>query len=129
MEEICGIVKTVIFRNEENGYTVLELTDADGDEITAVGPLPLANVGERIELSGSWADHPTYGRQFKAASSRTLAPATLTTLVSYLGSGLIRGVGESTAREIVNTFGMETLSVLENAPERLREVPGIGRLR
>ena len=129
MEEICGIVRTVIFRNEENGYTVLELTDADGDEITAVGPLPLANVGERIELSGSWADHPTYGRQFKAASSRTLAPATLTTLVSYLGSGLIRGVGESTAREIVNTFGMETLSVLENAPERLREVPGIGRLR
>ncbi len=129
MEEISGIVKTVIFRNEENGYTVLELTDADGDEITAVGPLPLANVGERIEISGTWADHPTYGRQFKAASSRTLAPATLTTLVSYLGSGLIRGVGESTAREIVNTFGMETLSVLENAPERLREVPGIGKFR
>lgn len=129
MEEISGIVKTVIFRNEENGYTVLELTDADGDEITAVGPLPLASVGERIELSGSWAEHPTYGRQFKAASCRTLAPATLATLVSYLGSGLIRGVGESTAREIVNTFGMETLNVLENEPERLREVPGIGKLR
>ena len=129
MEELSGVVKTIVFRNEENGYTVLELTDPSGDEITAVGPLPLANVGERIAVTGAWMEHPTYGRQFRAESCHTLAPATLTSLVSYLGSGLIRGVGESTAREIVNTFGMETLSVLENCPDRLREVPGIGKLR
>ncbi len=129
MEEIKGTVKSIIFRNEENGFTVLELVDAAGDEITAVGPLPLANVGERIEVSGTWTEHPTYGRQLRAQGCRVLAPATLTALVNYLGSGLIRGVGESTAREIVNTFGLETLPVLENAPERLTEVPGIGRLR
>ncbi len=129
MEEIKGTVKSIIFRNEENGFTVLELVDAAGDEITAVGPLPLANVGERIEVSGAWTEHPTYGRQLRAQGCRVLAPATLTALVNYLGSGLIRGVGESTAREIVNTFGLETLPVLENAPERLTEVPGIGRLR
>lgn len=129
MEEIKGTVKSIIFRNEENGFTVLELVDAAGNEITAVGPLPLANVGERIEVSGTWTEHPTYGRQLRAQGCRVLAPATLTALVNYLGSGLIRGVGESTAREIVNTFGLETLPVLENAPERLTEVPGIGRLR
>lgn len=129
MEEIKGIVKNIVFRNEENGFTVLELADETGSEITAVGPLPLASVGERIVVSGVWTEHPTYGRQLRAESCRTLAPATLTSLVSYLGSGLIRGVGESTAREIVNTFGLDTLSVLENAPERLTEVPGIGRLR
>ncbi len=128
-EEIRGVVKNIIFRNEENGYTVLELTDASGDEITAVGQLPLASAGERIIVEGGWMEHPTYGRQFRAESCRTLAPATLTSLVSYLGSGLIRGVGESTAREIVNTFGIDTLAVLENEPERLTEVPGIGRVR
>ena len=119
MEEIKGTVKTIIFRNEENGFTVLELVDESGDEITAVGSLPLANVGERIEVSGTWTEHPTYGRQLRAESCRTLAPATLTALVNYLGSGLIRGVGESTAREIVGTFGLDTLTVLENTPERL----------
>ena len=66
MEEIKGTVKSIIFRNEENGFTVLELVDAAGDEITAVGPLPLANVGERIEVSGAWTEHPTYGRQLRA---------------------------------------------------------------
>lgn len=129
MEEIKGTVKSIIFRNEENGYTVLELVDATGDEITAVGALPLASVGERIEITGTWTEHPTYGRQFRAQGCRTLAPATLSALVNYLGSGLIRGVGESTAREIVNTFGTDTLAVLENEPQRLTEVPGIGRLR
>ncbi len=129
MEEIKGTVKSIIFRNEENGYTVLELVDATGDEITAVGALPLASVGERIEITGTWTEHPTYGRQLRAQGCRTLAPATLSALVNYLGSGLIRGVGESTAREIVNTFGTDTLAVLENEPQRLTEVPGIGRLR
>ena len=76
MEEIKGTVKSIIFRNEENGYTVLELVDATGDEITAVGALPLASVGERIEITGTWTEHPTYGRQLRAQGCRTLAPAT-----------------------------------------------------
>lgn len=129
MDTVKGTVKCIIYRNGENGYTVLELVDESGDEITAVGPLPLANVGERLELEGEWTEHPAYGRQLKTKASRTLAPATLTALINYLGSGLIRGVGEATARDIVATFGMETLNVLDGQPERLREVPGIGRLR
>ncbi len=129
MDEIKGEIKTIIYRNEGNGFTVLELVDAEGDEITAVGPLPLCSVGERVELSGSWTSHKTYGRQFKAESSRTLAPATLHALVNYLGGGLIKGVGESTARAIVGTFGADTLSIIEQEPERLTEVPGIGSSR
>ena len=124
--KLNGTVKTIIFRSEETGFTVLELADETGEEVTAVGPLPLASVGERVELEGDWTEHRAYGRQFKAESCRTLAPATLESLVSYLSSGLIKGVGDSTARLIVDTFGMETLNVLENEPERLKEVYGIG---
>ncbi|MEN6470452.1 MAG: ATP-dependent RecD-like DNA helicase [Clostridiaceae bacterium] len=124
--KLSGTVKTIIYRSEETGFTVLELADETGEEITAVGALPLASVGERVELTGNWTEHRAYGRQFKAEACRTLAPATLEALISYLSSGLIKGVGESTARLIVDTFGMDTLSVLENEPGRLREVYGIG---
>lgn len=127
--ELFGTVKTIIFRSEDTGFTVLELLDEEGDEITAVGEMPLAGVGERIELTGDWTEHKAYGRQFKAATCKTLAPATLTALKNYLASGLIKGVGESTATAIVQSFGMESLEVLENQPERLLAVPGIGRVR
>lgn len=129
MESIQGTVKSIIYRNSENGYTVLELTDESGDEITAVGPLALSTVGERVEITGEWTEHKAYGRQFKAREIKTLSPANLGALINYLGSGLIRGVGEATARDIVGMFGMDTLNVLENEPERLRSVPGIGKLR
>ena len=129
MESIQGTVKSIIYRNSENGYTVLELTDESGDEITAVGPLALSSVGERVEITGEWTEHKAYGRQFKAREIKTLSPANLGALINYLGSGLIRGVGEATARDIVGMFGMDTLNVLENEPERLRSVPGIGKLR
>lgn len=129
MEILRGEVKNIIYRNEENGFTVMEVIDADGEENAVVGTLPLCGVGERVEMEGVWATHKTYGRQFKAEKCATLAPATLHTLVNYLGGGTIKGVGESTAKAIVETFGMDTLDILENAPERLTEVPGIGRMR
>ncbi|MEL7610035.1 MAG: ATP-dependent RecD-like DNA helicase [Bacillota bacterium] len=127
--EISGTIKTIVYRSEANGFTVLELVDASGDEITAVGTLPLACVGESVELSGEWTEHRAYGMQFKADSYKSLSPATLAALKSYLASGLIKGVGEATAQNIVRAFGLETLSVLENEPERLTEVIGIGKLR
>ena len=127
--EISGTIKTIVYRSEANGFTVLELVDASGDEITAVGTLPLACVGESVELTGEWAEHRAYGMQFKADAYKSLSPATLTALKSYLSSGLIKGVGEATAQNIVQAFGLETLSVLENEPERLTEVVGIGKLR
>ncbi|NCB30798.1 MAG: ATP-dependent RecD-like DNA helicase [Clostridia bacterium] len=127
--ELSGTVKTIIYRSEDTGFTVLELTDQRGEEITAVGEMPLAGVGERIELSGEWTEHRAYGRQFRAVESKLLAPATLAALKNYLASGLIKGVGESTAEAIVQSFGMEALDVLDKEPERLTEVPGIGRVR
>jgi exodeoxyribonuclease V alpha subunit len=129
LDKLTGTVKSIIFRNAENGYSVIEITDDNGDEHTVVGSLPLVTVGERAEFTGEWMEHPTYGPQLKAKSSQTIAPATLGALINYLGSGLIKGVGEATARDIVSTFGMETLNVLEKEPERLREVPGIGRIK
>lgn len=129
MEEIRGIVKNIIYRNTENGYCVLELVDDAEHSFTAVGELPLASIGERIEISGVWTEHPAYGKQLKVREYHTLAPATVTALINYLGSGLISGVGEITARQIVAVFGMDAISVLENEPERLREVPGIGKKR
>lgn len=127
--QISGMIKTIVYRSESNGFTVLELVDTSGEEITAVGTLPLACVGESVELNGGWTEHRSYGMQFKADSYKSLSPATLTALKSYLASGLIKGVGEATAQNIVRAFGLETLSVLENEPERLREVVGIGKLR
>ena len=127
--EIEGRIKNIIYRNDDNGWTVLQLVDASENDVCAVGVLPLVSVGERVALMGSWTEHPTYGVQFKAAECRTIAPATLTAIVTYLGSGLIRGVGGSTAENIVETFGMDTLRIMEEEPERLTEVPGIGKIR
>ncbi|MDR1619581.1 MAG: ATP-dependent RecD-like DNA helicase [Clostridiales bacterium] len=129
MQEITGQINRIIFRNEENGWTVLELIDETGEEITAVGTLPLCAPGERVELCGVYVEHHSYGRQFKAQSCVSLAPASLEALTSYLSSGLIKGVGAATARAIVEHFGMDTLSVLENDPARLLEISGIGRAR
>lgn len=127
--ELTGTVKAIIYRSEDTGFTVLELTDETGEDMTAIGEMPLAGVGERVELTGQWTEHKTYGHQFRAETCKTLAPATLTALKNYLASGLIKGVGESTAQAIVQTFGMETLDVLEKEPARLVEVPGIGQIR
>mgnify|MGYP005954513243 FL=1 len=127
--ELTGTVKAIIYRSEDTGFTVLELTNDAGEDMTAIGEMPLAGVGERVELTGQWTEHKTYGHQFRVETCKTLAPATLTALKNYLASGLIKGVGESTAQAIVQTFGMETLDVLEKEPARLVEVPGIGQIR
>ena len=127
--QITGTIQTIIYRNADNGWTVLELTAENGERLSAVGTLPLCAVGERVELEGAFVTHPRYGRQFKASSAKTLAPATLAAIEGYLGSGVIKGVGASTAHAIVAHFGMDTLSVLDEQPERLTEIPGIGKKR
>ena len=127
--ELTGTVESIIYRNADNGYTVLELLTDDSERVTAVGSLVLCNRGERVALSGQFASHPKYGRQFKADACKTLAPATLSAVEAYLGSGLIKGIGPSTARAIVQTFGMDTLSVFDDCPEKLIDIPGIGKKR
>ncbi|MBR0267161.1 MAG: ATP-dependent RecD-like DNA helicase [Clostridia bacterium] len=123
----AGILGTV-FRNEENGWTVLTVR-AGRSEVTVVGTLPELSPGEQAVFTGEWVEHKNYGRQFKCASCEVQMPTTLLGIERYLGSGLIRGIGPATAILIVRQFGEETLEILSEHPERLTEIPGIGEKR
>ena len=128
MEQLeAGILGTV-FRNEENGWSVITVR-AGRNETTVVGTLPELSPGEQAVFTGEWIEHKTYGRQFRCVSCEIRVPTTLLGIERYLGSGLIRGVGPSTAVLIVRHFGEETLTVLSEHPERLTEIPGIGKKR
>ena len=128
MEKLeAGILGTV-FRNEENGWTVLSVR-VGRNEFTVVGTLPELSPGEQAVFEGEWTEHKTYGKQFRAFSCDIQAPTTLLGIERYLGSGLIRGIGPATALLIVRQFGEETLTVLSEHPERLTEIPGIGAKR
>jgi exodeoxyribonuclease V alpha subunit len=129
-ETLRGIIERITFHNEENGYTVAQLTpDGQGYTVPIIGNMLGINVGESVELRGAWMAHPQYGRQFKAETVRTILPATIAGLEKYLGSGLIKGIGPVTAKRIVRKFGLETLQVIEETPQRLHEVLGVGRKR
>ena len=125
-----GVLERIVFSNEENAWSVVRLTvPGQRDTVTAVGNLLGVQPGENLRLHGSWIQDPKYGRQFRVTSYATVAPATVAGIEKYLGSGLIRGIGKGFAARLVQTFGLETLDVIENHPERLREVDGIGRQR
>jgi exodeoxyribonuclease V alpha subunit len=125
-----GVIERVVFSNEENAWSVVRLQVAgQKDLVTAVGNLLGVQPGESLRLSGSWLNDPKYGRQFRVASYATVIPANLGGIEKYLGSGLIRGVGKVMAARMVAAFGLETLDVIENHPERLKEVEGIGPKR
>ena len=128
MEQVEATVRETIYRNEENGYSVVQCK-GDRRAFTAVGSLPMLTSGERVTFSGEWTEHPQYGPQFRVTACQIHQPTSLLGIERYLGSGLIHGVGPSTARQIVQHFGMETLEVLSEHPERLQEVPGMGRKR
>ncbi|NLY53902.1 MAG: ATP-dependent RecD-like DNA helicase [Firmicutes bacterium] len=127
MEQLEGSVERITFRSEETFYSVVRLRCRDHQGlVTAVGTFPQLTVGETLRMQGEWSVHPEYGRQFKVASYVAMVPATLDGLAKYLGSGLVKGVGPVTAQRIVEHFGHQALDILENQPERLVEVPGIG---
>lgn len=138
-ETLRGSVYAVRFRNDENGYTVLTLqcgAMAGGQQslwtdgqITAVGNLASVALGEELELYGSWTEHPEYGEQFKFERGESVLPQGEEELERYLASGLIEGVGPATAKNIVRAFGRETLDILQDSPERLAAVKGIGKRR
>lgn len=123
--EISGTVNSIIYKNEENGYTVLRLTDGNGESITVVGCFPYASVGETMFASGQWMTHNVHGKQFKAEFANRLMPTTAAAIYDYLAGGSVRGIGPATAALIVNKFGEKTLDVLENAPEQLSGIKGI----
>lgn len=126
--QVEGVVSSVVFSNEETGFTVLELI-VDRKRVSAVGILPFVREGERVLMQGQWVNHPDYGRQIKVESCETVAPSTLDGMEKYLASGLLRGVGPATARAIVKKFGLEALDVIQYSPNRLCEVAGIGESR
>ena len=140
-DEISGAVERITYYNEQNGYTVLRLKPdsrnmlpyryASGREalITVVGNLPDVNPGEWLKLRGRWTTHAQHGRQFQADYCEQSLPATTEGIKRYLGSGMIRGVGKVMAERIVNTFGEDTLDIIDEEPERLRAVLGIGQKR
>ena len=119
-----GYVEHIIYRNEENGYSVLNLV-SDGEEITAVGIFHYISEGEFLELEGSYTEHPLYGQQFQAESFEMRAPRDAMAIERYLGSGAVKGIGAALAARIVRRFGSETIEIMEREPERLAEIKGI----
>ncbi|WP_211267108.1 SF1B family DNA helicase RecD2 [Nonomuraea candida] len=128
---MSAVLERVTYANEETGYTIARVaTERTGAELlTVVGPLLGAQVGESLQLHGRWTSHPRYGRQFEVWSYTTVLPATVQGIRRYLGSGLIKGIGPKMAERIVDHFGTGTLEVIEQHPERLAEVPGLGPKR
>lgn len=136
--DISGSVERITFYNEENGYTVLRLQPdvrgmlpyAHGKQlVTVVGNLPEVNPGEWLKLTGQWLNHAKHGRQFQVELCEQSVPASVEGIKRYLGSGMVRGVGKVMAERIVNRFGADTLTIIDENPQRLGEVLGIGRKR
>ncbi len=124
MEKVKGYIDHIIYRNTDNGYTVLNLI-SDEEEITCVGTFRTIDKGENIEAEGIYTSHPVYGEQFKVENYQITAPDDTLSMERYLGSGAIKGVGEALASRIVKKFGKETFRIIEEEPERLAEVKGI----
>lgn len=124
MEKINGYVEHIVFQNQENGYTVMNLV-SEGEEITCVGMFKGLTQGETVVVEGDYVEHPVYGSQFKAVTYQTVAPKDSASMERYLGSGAIKGVGAALAARIVKKFGADTFRIIEEEPERLSEVKGI----
>ncbi len=124
LEKLAGYVEHIIYRNTDNGYTVLNLVSGE-EEITCVGIFSAIAEGENIEASGEYTDHPTYGRQFKVDAFEEKAPEDEEAIERYLGSGAIKGVGLALAARIVRRFKEDTFRIIEEEPERLAEIKGI----
>ena len=126
MATITGFIEKIKFRNEDNGYTVLSVTDqSDGEEVIMVGKLAYAAEGDMIEASGVMTEHPVYGQQLQIETCQMKLPQDEQSVERYLGSGAIKGVGAALAARIVRRFKADTLRILEEEPERLAEVKGI----
>ena len=124
MEVVTGYVEHIVFRNDENGYTVFRLENDDG-EITCVGNFNFISEGENMELRGEYTNHSVYGLQLKVSSHTLKEPEDVVSIERYLGSGAIKGVGQALAGRIVKKFREDTFRIIEEEPERLAEIKGI----
>lgn len=126
LQELSGTVETVIYRNEDNGYTVLRLRDGNGELVTVVGTFPYAASGETMIISGSWTNHSVHGRQFKAEFAQRFLPRTANDIYQFLAGGSVKGIGPATAALIVDKFGDRTLDVMLDSWKELASIKGIG---
>lgn len=129
MDFVSGIVDSIIYTNEENGYTVCELEDTEGLPVVVTGIIPYLTEGDKITVWGQWTNHQTYGRQFKAESFEKKLPAEQGDILRYLASGAVKGIGPKTAQKIVEMFGTDSFDVIENHPDWLTDIPGVTQKR
>lgn len=128
-EEITGTVESVVYRNEQNGYTILEVSTAKKELVTVVGTMPFVSEGESITVRGGYVTHSEYGRQFKADSFEKRIPEQPDAILKYLSSGVIKGIGPKTAEKIVEMYGADTFEVMSNHPDWLADFKGISARR
>lgn len=127
IKEIAGQIERITYNDEESGYSVLRMAVSGfSDLVTAVGTVMSPVAGATLSLTGTWQNHPKFGLQFKFDTYRSLPPSSNSGIEKYLGSGLIKGIGPSMAEKIVSSFGADTFDILDNHPERLLEIEGIG---
>ncbi len=126
MEQLQGLVEHIVYHNNENGYTVLNLM-CQGDEVVCVGTMPVISEGEYIKAEGDYVEHATYGQQFKISTFSVEVPEDIYSLERYLASGAIKGIGPKMAHKIVGKFKEDTFRIMEEEPERLAEIKGISQ--
>ena len=130
MEHLRCVVERITYQNAENGYSVLKVAVKNQSElVTVVGTMPDTHVGSVLSLEGFWKTDAKYGRQFSVEKFEETLPATAYGIEKYLGSGLVKGVGPKFAQRIVQKFGKDTLDIIEEEPDRLLEINGIGQVR
>ena len=130
MEHLRCVVERITYQNPENGYSVIKCkAKGFADLVTVIGNMPDVHVGSVLSLGGSWRVDKKYGRQFSVETFEETLPATVYGIEKYLGSGLIKGIGPKFAKQIVNKFKEQTLEVIENEPDLLIDVQGIGKIR
>lgn len=123
-ERLAGVVRHVTFANPENGFTVLELIDSEGESVTVVGCLAMCAPGESLDMIGSYTEHREYGLQFKVERCKYLLPESIFEIEQYLASGVLPGIGPAIAKRIVGKFGLQALEMLASQPQKLAEIKG-----
>ena len=130
LDRLAGLVERVTFHNEQNGFCVLRLkVKGERELVTLIGHAPAVSPGEYASASGHWVTDREHGRQFRAVFVKISPPTTLIGIERYLGSGMVKGIGPVYAGQLVKAFGVGVFDVIEQTPERLRDIPGIGKVR
>ncbi|MGL4722470.1 MAG: SF1B family DNA helicase RecD2, partial [Desulfovibrionaceae bacterium] len=125
--EIQGTIERIVYHNADNGYTVLRMKNVDTGPFTAVGVIHTPTIGSTIKIRGTWVEDPKFGKQIKMEHTEILPPSTISSIKAYLGSGIIKGIGQKIAERIVNEFGEHSLDIIDKMPDRLRIIKGISQ--